>query len=116
MSQFKLEVTIHEVGDTHPYWIYCNDVKPTDKQIVDLKYKQLIDIPNNEFVSEFIDENDTLYQEGLWELGNKITYCNWSTSACGCKTIKTPIDGKLVVVNDETSNKKKFLNNNLNKN
>ena len=116
MSKFKLEVTIHEVGDTHGYWIYCNDVKQTDKEIVDLKYKELIDIPFNEFVSEFIDKNDKIYEEGLWELGNRVTYCKLGTSACDCKTIKTPINGKLVIVDDEASNKKKFLNNNLNKN
>lgn len=110
MSNFALEITYHETGTKHGYWKYCNDIKEKDKIIVDHKYTEVIAIPNKEWVNEFVSNNDTVNDEGLWELGECVIWCNMGTSACGCKVTKRPINGRLIQVNNRKENlKDRFL-------
>ena len=110
MNNFALEITFHETGTTHGHWKYCNDVKKEDNIFVDKTYTEIIEIPSKEWVDEYVSGDDTVDDEGLWELGQSVIWCKMATSACGCKVTKTPIKGRLIEVNSKNINlKDKFL-------
>ena len=84
-SGYYIETEIHTTGKHHTGG-YCSD--PYDICYIDNHTKEIIDVPNKQFIEKYCNSDGEIDWDGMSILSSKTRLCNGS-GYCGCEVTKT---------------------------